>query len=88
VAGRIRPSPRPYFWLRGEFINFDPGTDTDEWALAHNYVSIVPCKFDLTAVQGLADLSAKWQLPLPEADVVATPPRPIPSEDYGVAAPE
>jgi 5'-nucleotidase len=85
---RLDPYQRPYFWLRGEFVNFDPGTDTDEWALAHNYVSIVPCKFDLTAAHGLADLSAKWQLPLPKADVEPAPPQPIPSEDYGVAAPE
>jgi 5'-nucleotidase len=85
---RLDPYQRPYFWLRGEFVNFDSGTDTDEWALAHNYVSVVPCKFDLTAIQGLADLSAKWKLPLPEADVAEVPPQPIPSADYGVAAPE
>ena len=67
-------------------MNLDPGTDTDEWALAHNYVSIVPCRFDLTATAGLAQLSADWQLPLPAAgDGEATPPQPVPSEDYGVA---
>ncbi|MBU6121680.1 5'/3'-nucleotidase SurE [Hymenobacter siberiensis] len=82
---RLDPYQRPYYWLVGQFVNLDPGTDTDEWALAHNYVSIVPCKFDLTAMQGLAHLSQQWQLPLPEAQEVAIPPQPVSSEDYGVA---
>ena len=84
---RLDPYQRPYYWLMGSFVNLDPGTDTDEWALAHNYVSVVPCQFDLTAAHGLAHLSAQWQLPLPEASQVAVPPQPIASEDYGVAAP-
>ena len=83
---RLDPYQRPYYWLIGSFVNLDPGTDTDEWALANNYVSIVPCQFDLTAAHGLAHLSAQWQLPLPEATQASTPPQPIPSEDYGVAA--
>ncbi|MDB5268922.1 MAG: stationary phase survival protein SurE [Hymenobacter sp.] len=82
---RLDPYQRPYYWLVGQFVNLDPGTDTDEWALANNYVSIVPCKFDLTAAHGLAHLSEQWQLPLPEAQVATTPPQPVPSEDYGVA---
>ncbi|GAB3588375.1 5'/3'-nucleotidase SurE [Hymenobacter daeguensis] len=86
---RLDPYQRPYFWLRGEFVNLDPGTDTDEWALAHNYVSIVPCQFDLTSLAGLAHLSTHWQLPLPEpAEAAGVPPQPIASADYGVAAPE
>ena len=39
---------KKYFWLTGEFVNFDKGTDTDVWALANNYVSVVPVQFDLT----------------------------------------
>jgi 5'-nucleotidase len=39
----------------------DHGTDTDEWALANNYVSVVPCQFDLTAYAGLQQLSTAWQ---------------------------
>jgi len=83
---RLDPYQRPYYWLVGSFVNLDPGTDTDEWALARNYVSIVPCRFDLTATAGLAQLSTNWQLPLPAAgDGAATPPQPVPSGDYGVA---
>ncbi len=59
---RHDPHQRPYYWLIGEFVNLDHGTDTDEWALAHNYVSIVPCQFDLTAHHALAGMATRWQL--------------------------
>ncbi len=39
---------KKYYWLTGEFVNFDKGRDTDVWALNHNYVSVVPVQFDLT----------------------------------------
>ncbi len=45
---RKDPSGKKYYWLTGEFINFDKGKDTDVWALQHNYVSVVPVEFDLT----------------------------------------
>lgn len=46
---RKDPSGKPYFWLTGIFKNYDEGTDTDIWALENNYVSVVPCQFDITA---------------------------------------
>ena len=46
---RRDPNGRRYFWLTGKFVNLDKGEDTDEWALANNYVSIVPVHYDLTA---------------------------------------
>lgn len=45
---RKDPSGKNYYWLTGEFINMDTGTDTDVWALQNNYVSVVPVQFDLT----------------------------------------
>ncbi|AWU39431.1 acid phosphatase, stationary phase survival protein [Blattabacterium punctulatus CPU2] len=45
---RYNPKGRTYYWLIGDFINFDKKSDTDEWALKNGYVSIVPIKFDLT----------------------------------------
>lgn len=45
---RIDPHGKKYYWLTGEFINFDEGKDSDVWALQHNYVSVVPVQFDLT----------------------------------------
>ena len=46
---RLDPYQRPYYWLTGVFQNFDKGEDTDVWALEHNYASVVPVQFDLTA---------------------------------------
>ena len=47
-AERKDPGGKNYYWLTGEFMNFDTGTDTDVWALENNYVSVVPVQFDLT----------------------------------------
>ncbi len=46
---RLDPNKRKYYWLTGKFINQDEGDDTDEWALANGYVSLVPVQFDFTA---------------------------------------
>lgn len=57
-AKRFDPVGRTYFWLTGEFTNFEPeATDTDEWALANGYVSVVPTKIDLTAHDYLTPLT-------------------------------
>jgi 5'-nucleotidase len=46
---RIDPAGKHYFWLTGVFHNIEPeATDTDEWALNNNFVSIVPLQTDLT----------------------------------------
>lgn len=45
---RKDPHGKKYYWLTGEFVNFDKAKDTDVWALQNNYVSIVPVQFDLT----------------------------------------
>ncbi|MEO6253504.1 MAG: 5'/3'-nucleotidase SurE [Ferruginibacter sp.] len=45
---RIDPHGKKYYWLTGEFINYDTAKDTDVWALKNNYVSVVPVQFDLT----------------------------------------
>lgn len=39
----------PVYWLTGSFKNSEPNsTETDEYVLAENYVSIVPVKIDMT----------------------------------------
>jgi len=55
---RTDPYKRPYYWLTGVFENFDKGEDTDVWALEHNYVSIVPVQFDLTAHHAIQALNS------------------------------
>jgi len=59
---RRDPHGRRYFWLAGEFVNFDTqAEDTDEYAIAQNYTSIVPCQYDLTAY-GLLDELKDWKM--------------------------
>ncbi len=59
---RTDPAGKHYFWLTGEFHNTEPeATDTDEWALNNNFVSIVPLKADLTSHETLATLY-NWNL--------------------------
>lgn len=54
---RTDPSGRTYFWLTGYFQNFEPeAQDTDAWALANGYVSVVPVQFDMTAHAALDGL--------------------------------
>jgi 5'-nucleotidase len=59
---RIDPHGRKYYWLTGEFVNFDEGTDTDVWALANNYISVVPVQFDLTHYKLKAQLEKDWNI--------------------------
>ncbi len=59
----IREDPRgaKYSWLTGSFINREPDAeDTDEWALANNYISVVPIKTDFTD-HGLIEKLRAWE---------------------------
>lgn len=55
-AERLDPHKKKYYWLTGEFKNFDKSKDTDVWALKNNYVSVVPVQFDLTNYKVKAQL--------------------------------
>lgn len=58
---RKDPRGRDYFWLTGDFFNTEPNsTDTDEWALKNNYVSVVPIQVDLTNYEQVEQFS-KWK---------------------------
>jgi 5'-nucleotidase len=59
---RDDPHGRKYYWLTGEFVNFDEGTDTDVWALENNYVSLVPVQFDMTNYVLKDKLEKTWKL--------------------------
>ena len=58
---RTNPQGKEYYWLTGKFVNHDNGEDTDEWALANDYISIVPVHFDLTAYHAIQQLNS-WNL--------------------------
>lgn len=57
---RTDPYGKDYFWMDGELVNPDKDGGTDEDILAENYVSIVPCKFDLTDYNAVNELNT-WQ---------------------------
>ncbi len=57
---RYDPTGRKYFWMAGNFVNFDKGEDNDEWAIANNYISIVPCQYDLTAHHAISQINKNW----------------------------
>jgi 5'-nucleotidase len=59
---RDDPHGRKYYWLTGEFVNFDEGTDTDVWALANKYISLVPVQFDLTHYKQKQQLENDWKI--------------------------
>ena len=53
---RTDPQGRPYWWLTGKFVCNDPPETSDEWALAHGYVSVVPIHPDFTHYPALDQL--------------------------------
>ena len=59
---RKDPHGKKYYWLTGEFLNFDKGKDTDVGALENNYVSVVPVQFDLTNYKIKSQLEKNWKL--------------------------
>lgn len=59
---RQDPNGKKYYWLTGEFKNFDEGEDTDVWALDHNYISVVPVQFDLTNYKLKKELENNWDV--------------------------
>ncbi|MFZ2286912.1 MAG: 5'/3'-nucleotidase SurE [Bacteroidales bacterium] len=57
---RKDPAGKTYYWLTGSFINHEPeSTDTDEWAIQHGYVSVVPVSTDMTAHSYINTLKTK-----------------------------
>lgn len=56
---RTDPHNRDYYWLTGVFKNGDVEKDTDSWALANNFISVVPMQYNLTAKKAIAGIK-KW----------------------------
>lgn len=53
---RKHPLGTDYCWLVGSCQELEPeAEDTDRWALAHGYISVMPTNLDVTAV-GLVDI--------------------------------
>lgn len=58
---RKDPQGNTYYWLTGKFENRDEEEDTDLYALANNYVSIVPVQYDVTDYKQLSIIQ-EWDL--------------------------
>jgi 5'-nucleotidase len=59
---RKDPMGKTYYWLTGFFQNHEPDSvDTDEWALANNFVSVVPVSVDMTAHWYIDDLRKRFK---------------------------
>ena len=54
---RTDPHGRMYYWMTGVFVKTGHGKDTDEWAMEHNYISVVPVQLDFTANNVLKPIS-------------------------------
>jgi 5'-nucleotidase len=58
---RVDPHQGEYYWLTGYYLNLEEDSeDTDEYALANKYVSVVPINIDLTAYSALPEIQ-KWK---------------------------
>lgn len=56
------PYGRVNYWLTGYFNNQEPNDpETDEWALANGYVSIVPCLCDMTDHSYIPELIKRFK---------------------------
>ncbi len=59
---RVDPHQGEYYWLTGYYLNLEEESDdTDEYALARNYATVVPIKIDLTAYTAMNELK-NWNL--------------------------
>lgn len=51
------PIGRDFYMLSGKFVDEEPGaTDTDEYYLRHNYISVVPVTPDMTAAHEIVGM--------------------------------
>ena len=59
---RIDPKGQPYWWLTGKFVCDNPPESSDEWALSHNYISVVPVRIDMTEYNAIDQLQNLTQI--------------------------
>ena len=55
------PLGKPFYWLTGKFVNTEPeSTDTDEYWLSKNYISVVPVASDMSARADIEFLARRF----------------------------
>ena len=62
IVEKIDPRGRPYYWITGDYFNFEKSTGTDCHAYLQRKISITPIKLDMTDQFFLRKLK-KWKLP-------------------------
>lgn len=61
---RVNPRGRTYFWTNPEFVCPEPHPDTDVSALAEQFITVTPLKFDMTDHERMAAMERwNWQVP-------------------------
>ena len=51
------PRGYDYYWMVGSFKNDEPeNTDTDNWALNHDYIAVTPTTIDVTAYNAMEEM--------------------------------
>ncbi len=57
----LDPAGNPFFWLTGRFVNTEPeATDTDEYWLQRQYISLVPVTPDQTDYPQIAPFASRF----------------------------
>jgi 5'-nucleotidase len=62
---RVNPRGRTYFWTSPDFKCLEPHPDTDVTALAEQYITVTPLRFDLTDPARLGPMQ-QWEWKTPE----------------------
>ena len=57
---REDPHGREYYWMKGVYAQIGDGEDTDQWAMEHNYVAVVPIQLDFTAYNAIDILRERF----------------------------
>lgn len=56
---RIDPRGRDYYWITGKYEGNGHDATTDEWALSHGFISVMPVTFDLTAHHAIQTIESQ-----------------------------
>jgi 5'-nucleotidase len=63
IERRSNPNGRDYYWLSGDFVEWDDAAETDIHLVREGYVCVTPLQFNLTNEELLSQM-AKWQWPV------------------------
>ncbi len=57
---RLDPQERPYYWLRGHYVEVEEPDGTDDSALRNKHISVTPLHYDLTNHAFLDAIANEW----------------------------